>query len=130
MVKVTERAAEMMKLALEQEGMAGHGLRLIAQGGGGCSCCGGTSYGLIPEREEHPSDTVITESEVRVFIDPSSLELLEGATIDFVEHPEHGQGFTVQNPNDQSNGGGCGCQDEAHGEGHECGCDGDCDCNC
>lgn len=145
MITITERAAHMMKVALEQQGRSDEGLRLVAQAGG-CSCCG-PSYGLIPEREAHPDDVVMAEGEVKVFIDPASLALVEGATIDFIEDPEQGPAFALHNPeaDAQAHGGGCGCQGEAeapphhHAHGHEhehehehegeCGCGGDCGCD-
>ncbi|OGF55541.1 MAG: hypothetical protein A2Z21_02635 [Candidatus Fraserbacteria bacterium RBG_16_55_9] len=128
MVTLTAKAAEKMKETLQQEDKQDYGLRLIAQAGG-CNCCG-PSYGLFPEKETQPSDTVLTQGDVQLFIDPASLALLEGATIDFVDHPEHGQGFTIQNSNLQGQAQGeCGC---ASGEGSSegsCGCGGNCGCN-
>lgn len=125
MVTITTRAAEMMHAALEQEDITDHGLRLVAQKGG-CGCSG-PAYGLFPEAEHGPEDTVFTEGSVSVFVDPDSLPLVDGATIDFVEHPEQGAGFTIQNPNAEAEGGGCGCSDEASAEG-ECECGDECDC--
>jgi iron-sulfur cluster assembly accessory protein len=97
MLTITAKAAEKMREALEHEGKADYGLRVVAQAGD-CSCCG-PSYALLPEKEGWPEDTVITESGLQFFIDPASLNLLEGATIDYMEHPEHGEGFTIENPN-------------------------------
>lgn len=111
MLTITAQAAEKLKEALEQEGVPDWGLRLVAQAGG-CNCCG-PSYGLFPEEEGQPEDTVITQGGVRLFVDPASMALLEGATIDFIDHPQYGQGFTIENPNfnvDQEDEGGCGCQ--------------------
>lgn len=123
MVTITTRAAEMMNAALEQQEMTDHGLRLVAQKGG-CGCSG-PAYGLFPEAEGGPEDSVVSEGNVRLFVDPDSLALVDGATIDYVEHPEHGAGFTIQNPNAEAEAGSCGCGDGAEGE---CACGGDCDC--
>lgn len=109
-LSVTAQAVEKIKEALAQEGKADYGLRVVAQPGG-CSCCG-PAYALYPEKENQPDDTVIEEAGVRFFIDPMSLALVQGATIDYIEHPEHGAGFLIQNPNAQAaehGGGGCGC---------------------
>jgi iron-sulfur cluster assembly accessory protein len=129
MLTLTAKAAEKMKEALQQEGKLDHGLRLVAQAGR-CNCSG-PSYGLFPERESRPQDTVLTQGDVRLLIDPSSLALLEGATIDFIEHPQYGQGFTIQNPNLEAHAHGqgeCGCSSsEGRTEG-ECGCGGNCGC--
>ena len=121
MVTITTRAAEMIEAALEQEEMTDHGLRLVAQKGG-CGCSG-PAYGLFPEAEHGPDDRVFSEGNVQVYVDPDSLQLVDGATIDYVEHPEHGAGFTIQNPNAEAEAGSCGCSD-----GGECECGGDCDC--
>ena len=127
MLTLTEKAASKMKDALQQEGKQDYGLRLVAQAGG-CSCCG-PSYGLFPEKETQPEDTVLARGDVRLFIDPASLTLLEGSTIDFIDHPENGPGFTIQNSNLAAQAQGeCGC---ASGEGSSegsCGCGGNCGC--
>ena len=97
MLTVTAKAAEKLKEALEMEGKPDYGLRVVAQASD-CSCCG-PAYALLPEPQAQPHDTVITAGEVQLFIDPQSLELLRGATIDYIEHPELGEGFTIDNPN-------------------------------
>ena len=128
MLTLTDKATEKMKEALQQEGKPGYGLRLVAQAGS-CSCCG-PAYGLFPEKETHSEDTVLSQGDVRIFIDPSSMALLEGATIDFIDHPEQGQGFTIKNPNREAQEKGeCGCGSaEASSEG-SCGCGGNCGCS-
>lgn len=130
MLTITAKAAEKMKEALAQEGKADYGLRVIAQAGG-CSCCG-PAYALYPEREQQPDDTVIEEAGVRFFIDPGSLPLVAGATIDYIEHPEYGAGFMIQNPNVQAPGHGHGHGDNDGDGGCSCGCGCGCgdDCGC
>jgi len=129
MLTLTDRAAEMMSEALRLEQKENFGLRLVAQLGG-CNCSG-PSYGLFPEEESQPDDTVITQGHLRVFVDPSSMSLLAGSTIDFVEDAQMGKGFAIQNPNLQdpeSSGGGCGCGSGAVGSNGQCGCGGNCAC--
>ncbi len=130
MLTVTPKAVEKLKEALAQEGKVGYGLRVVAQPGG-CACCG-PQYALLPELQAQPDDTVLeVEPEpkpegsggLKLFIDPQSLELLRGATLDYVEHPELGAGFTIENPNADAapangSGGGCGCGGHGHGHGH------------
>jgi iron-sulfur cluster assembly accessory protein len=120
MLTITAKAAEKLRESLEHEGKADYGLRVVAQAGD-CSCCE-PSYALLPEKEGRPEDTVITEGGLQLFIDPASLNLLEGATIDYIEHPEHGAGFLIQTPNvetePQEQGGEC-----CGGGGSGCGCD-------
>ncbi|MBI1730533.1 iron-sulfur cluster assembly accessory protein [Candidatus Acetothermia bacterium] len=129
MLTVTDKAATMMSEALRLEQKEEYGLRLVAQLGG-CSCSG-PSYGLFPEKESQADDTVLTQGALRIFIDPSSLSLLDGSTIDFVDDPQMGQGFAIQNPNLETlghEGGSCGCGSGAEGSGGECGCGGNCGC--
>ncbi len=118
MLTVTAKAVEKLKEALLHEGKAEYGLRVVAQAGG-CSSCG-PSYALLPEKEHHPEDTVIAEGGIRLFVDPASQSLLEGATIDYIEHPEQGEGFLVQNPNVET---------EPQEHSGECCGDDDCGCN-
>ena len=117
---VTPKAAEKIQEALAQEGKADYGLRVVAQPGG-CSCCGPT-YALYPEKEGQPDDTVVEEGGVRFYIDPVSRELVQGATIDYIEHPEHGAGFLIQAPKaaHADADGGCGCGGSGNDNGESC----------
>ena len=76
-------------------------LRLSVEGGG----CSGFQYqfGLADSAE---TDDIIAETEgVRLVVDPISLDLVRGASVDFVESLG-GAAFKVTNPNAAS---GCGC---------------------
>jgi len=126
MLTVTPTAVEMMSEALRLEQKEDHGLRLVAQSG----CCSGPSYGLFPEEASRPDDTVIAEGDLKIFVDPTSMTFLDGATIDFINDPEMGQGFTIKNPNLEANAGG-GCSSEAEAEAtaeSACSCGGECGC--
>jgi iron-sulfur cluster assembly accessory protein len=78
-----------------------HGLRVFVQGGG----CSGLSYGMAFEAQARDFDTVVDQNGVKLFIDPTSLMYLSGASIDFVDSLMGG-GFKIENPNATS---GCGC---------------------
>ena len=74
----------------------------VAVLGGGCS---GFQYkfGLAPEAE---SDDMVSETgDVRLVVDPVSLDLVAGSTVDFVESLG-GAAFRVENPQAAA---GCGC---------------------
>jgi iron-sulfur cluster assembly accessory protein len=76
-------------------------LRLSVEGGG----CSGFQYqfGLADAAQ---ADDVIAETEgVKLVVDPISLDLVRGASVDFVESLG-GAAFKVTNPNAAS---GCGC---------------------
>jgi iron-sulfur cluster assembly accessory protein len=59
--------------------------------------------GLVPEGR--PEDVVCEDRGIKVFVDPTSVDLLTGTTIDFVVGLD-GSGFTFQNPQAQSS---CSC---------------------
>lgn len=76
-------------------------LRLSVEGGG----CSGFQYqfGLA---EGPDGEDIVTETDgVRLVVDPVSLDLVAGCTVDFVESLG-GAAFRVENPNATA---GCGC---------------------
>jgi iron-sulfur cluster assembly protein len=102
-IEVTETAAEEALSLLEGEGMDTDvsGLRLFVQQGG----CAGLSYGMRFDTEPEEDDTVFEHHGLRVFVDPSSMNYIEGSVLDF-EDGLQGEGFHVENPNVVSE---CGC---------------------
>jgi iron-sulfur cluster assembly protein len=102
-ISVTERAAEEALSLMEGEGMDTDvgGLRLFVQQGG----CAGLSYGMRFDHEPDDEDTVFVHHGLRVFVDPSSMNYIEGSRLNF-EGGLQGAGFHVENPNVVSE---CGC---------------------
>lgn len=100
-IQMTEAAVNMVQDLLEQKQVPGHGLRVFVSGGG----CSGMQYGMALEEEPRPYDNVVETSGIRVFIDPTSMMYLAGATIDYVDSLMGG-GFSIDNPNAVSS---CGC---------------------
>jgi iron-sulfur cluster assembly protein len=100
MIEVTPKAAEKIRRAFEQEGVAG-GLRVAVIGGG----CSGLTYQLKFELQAAPADSVFEFGDVRVFVDPKSLLYLHGMTLDYEETLMR-QGFVFRNPHAQKT---CGC---------------------
>ena len=90
--KVTEQ------LSKETEEMA---LRVAVRPGG----CSGFSYEMYFDTDKAEDDVEKLFDEVRVVVDPSSAELLVGATLDFKDGL-NGAGFAIDNPNAQKT---CGC---------------------
>ena len=76
-------------------------LRLSVDGGG----CAGFTYRFGLADEVAADDAVAREDGVTLVVDPVSLDLVRGATVDFVESLG-GAAFQVTNPNAAS---GCGC---------------------
>ena len=100
-VVVTPKAVEMIKKALAEENLDGHGLRIAVQGGG----CSGLQYALDFTNETRPGDTVYELDGVKLYIDLASLTYLKGTTIDYVSSLS-GSGFKFNNPNAKRS---CGC---------------------
>ena len=100
MVTLTEEATKKVTelLAQETEDMA---LRVAVRPGG----CSGFSYEMYFDTDKAEDDVEKTFDEVRVVVDPSSAELLVGATLDFKDGL-NGAGFAIDNPNAQKT---CGC---------------------
>ena len=102
-IEVTEPAAEQALSLLNDEGMDDEeaGLRLFVQQGG----CAGLSYGMRFDEEPEPDDTIYVHHDLRVFVDPASMNYIEGSIVDY-ETGLQGAGFHVENPNVVSE---CGC---------------------
>jgi iron-sulfur cluster assembly accessory protein len=100
-IELTEKAAEMVKKAAEQEGMQGYGLRVGVVGGG----CSGLQYLLDFVNEPTEEDFVSEQHGVSVFVDPFSAGHLAGTVVDYVDSL-NGSGFKFNNPNIVKS---CGC---------------------
>ncbi|MFL3012783.1 MAG: HesB/IscA family protein [Acidimicrobiales bacterium] len=100
MVTLTEEATKKVTelLSQETEDMA---LRVAVRPGG----CSGFSYEMYFDTDKAEDDVEKLFDEVRVVVDPSSAELLVGATLDFKDGL-NGAGFAIDNPNAQKT---CGC---------------------
>ncbi len=101
MVQLTESAASALRSAITGAGTPVEGLRISVQSGG----CSGYQYmmGLVSQIE--PDDLMFENRGMKVFIDPASVPLLRGTTIDFVVSLQ-GSGFTFDNPQAKSS---CSC---------------------
>ena len=76
-------------------------LRVSVSGGG----CSGFQYGFAFDRTVNDDDLTFERDGVTVVVDDVSLDLLNGAEVDFVEELI-GASFQVRNPNASSS---CGC---------------------
>ena len=101
MITLTEKAAEKVREIAKAESLEGQGLRLRVIGGG----CSGFSYDLYFEEKPGEMDETFESNGVNLFVDPLSVQYLEGTEIDYVETLS-GSGFNFNNPNIT---GTCGC---------------------
>jgi iron-sulfur cluster insertion protein len=100
-VTVTANAAKRIAFLIAQEGGDGLFLRISVSGGG----CSGFQYAFGFDDEVRADDRIFEHADVKVVIDETSLDLMGGAEIDFVEDLI-GASFQVRNPNATAS---CGC---------------------
>jgi iron-sulfur cluster insertion protein len=98
---VTENAARRIATLKTQEQAQSAFLRIAVSGGG----CSGFQYGFSFDEQRNDDDFVFERDGVAVVVDDVSLDLLNGAELDFVEDLM-GASFQVRNPNAASS---CGC---------------------
>jgi iron-sulfur cluster assembly accessory protein len=93
MIQLTEAAADALHSAMTGVSKPVAGLRLMARSRG----CAGLQYqmGLVDLAET--GDVACESRGVKILIDPSSVALLSGTTIDFIES-EDSTGFSFDNP--------------------------------
>lgn len=100
-VVLTESAARRVGVLRRQEGNEALMLRLAVSGGG----CSGFQYGFSFDDTANDDDRLFTTDGVTLVVDDTSLDLLDGAEVDYVEDLM-GAAFQVRNPNATSS---CGC---------------------
>ena len=100
-VSLSDSAAKRIASLIAEEGNPSLMLRLSVSGGG----CSGFQYGFSFDNAAQVDDHLFERDGVKLVIDETSLDLLAGAEIDFVEDLV-GASFQVRNPNAKSS---CGC---------------------
>ena len=98
---LTESAAARVRKLMAMEGKPNLMLRLSVAGGG----CSGFQYGITLDDMVEDDDQVFEQHGVAVVADQTSLGLLSGSEIDYVEDLM-GASFQIRNPNAAST---CGC---------------------
>lgn len=100
-VSLTASAAKRVKELKAQGNLPQAFLRLAVSGGG----CSGFQYGFSFDETLQPDDRAFERDGVTLVVDETSLDLVKGAEVDFVEDMM-GASFQVKNPNAASS---CGC---------------------
>jgi len=100
-ITLTDTASSKVKELIAQEGDEALMLRVAVRPGG----CSGFSYEMFFDSERETDDLTVEYSGVTVVVDPSSAQLLDGASLDFKDGLQ-GAGFAINNPNAQRT---CGC---------------------
>lgn len=101
MISLTDNASTKVKELITQEGNDELMLRVAVRPGG----CSGFSYEMFFDTEKDDTDVVTDHQGVKVVVDPSSAQLLSGASLDYSDGLQ-GAGFSINNPNAQRT---CGC---------------------
>lgn len=98
---VSANAARRIALLMQSEGHHGLFFRIAVAGGG----CSGFQYTMAFDDRRNADDLAYARDGITVLVDETSLALLAGSELDFVEEMI-GASFQVRNPNAASS---CGC---------------------
>jgi iron-sulfur cluster insertion protein len=100
-IALTDNAASKVAELISAEGDDSLALRVAVRPGG----CSGFSYEMFFDSDRADDDLVTEKAGVKVVVDPSSAQLLTGATLDYKDGLQQA-GFSIDNPNAQRT---CGC---------------------
>ncbi|MEI7887571.1 MAG: iron-sulfur cluster insertion protein ErpA [Actinomycetes bacterium] len=100
-ITLTDTAADKVKQLISAEGDEALALRVAVRPGG----CSGFSYEMFFDSDVASDDVTVEKAGVRVIVDPSSAQLLTGATLDYKDGLDQ-SGFAITNPNAERT---CGC---------------------
>jgi iron-sulfur cluster insertion protein len=101
MTTFTEAVATQVKHLLEDEDNDNLKLRIYVTGGG----CSGFKYGFTFDDIINEDDTIVTQHDITLLIDTTSISYLKDATIDYTTNIAGSQ-FVISNPGATST---CGC---------------------
>jgi iron-sulfur cluster assembly accessory protein len=100
-ITLTDSAAVKVKQLIDAEGDPSLALRVAVRPGG----CSGFSYEMFFDTDVADDDLATDFDGVKVVSDPSSAQLLSGATLDYKDGLQDA-GFAINNPNASRS---CGC---------------------
>lgn len=101
MITLTDTATSKVRELLDQEGDEALALRVAVRPGG----CSGFSYEMFFDSDRADDDMTLAYGDVSVVVDPTSAQMLTGATLDYKDGLQQ-TGFSIDNPNAQRS---CGC---------------------
>ena len=100
-ITLSDNAALRIKEIMSKAEKNAVGVRVGVKSGG----CAGMSYIMEYTKEVNPSDEVIEDKGVKVFIDPGAIMYLLGTEMDY-KTEEFSSSFVFKNPNETER---CGC---------------------
>ena len=100
-ITLTDNAASRIKDIMSKDENKSLGVRVGVKSGG----CAGMSYIMEYAKEINPTDEIIEDKGVKVFIDPSAIMYLLGTEMDYKQE-QFSSTFVFKNPNETER---CGC---------------------
>jgi len=94
-ISLSPTAAQAVQNIMAEKNLKGFALRVYVAGGG---CCG-AQFGMALDDNIREVDATFETDGVKVVVEEVSIDHLRGASIDYIDDPERGAGFTVNNPN-------------------------------
>ena len=101
LITLSDNAASRIKEILSNDETKSIGVRVGVKSGG----CAGMSYIMEYAKEINPTDEIIEDKGVKVFIDPSAIMYLLGTEMDYKKE-QFSSTFVFNNPNETER---CGC---------------------
>jgi len=100
-ITLSDNAANRIKEIMSNNETKSIGVRVGVKSGG----CAGMSYIMEYAKEINPTDEIIEDKGVKVFIDPSAIMYLLGTEMDYKQE-QFSSTFVFKNPNETER---CGC---------------------
>jgi len=100
-IKLSDKAATRIKEIMSSAENNSIGVRVAVKSGG----CAGMSYVMEYTKQVNPSDEIIEDKGVKVFIDAAAVMYLLGTEMDYKKE-EFSSSFVFNNPNETER---CGC---------------------
>jgi iron-sulfur cluster assembly protein len=101
LITLSDNAASRIKEILSNDETKSIGVRVGVKSGG----CAGMSYIMEYTKEINPTDEIIEDKGVKVFVDPGAIMYLLGTEMDYKKE-EFSSTFVFKNPNETER---CGC---------------------
>ena len=101
LITLSDNAASRIKEILSNDETKSIGVRVGVKSGG----CAGMSYIMEYTKEINPTDEIIEDKGVKVFIDPGAIMYLLGTEMDYKKE-QFSSTFVFKNPNETER---CGC---------------------
>jgi len=100
-IKLSNNAANRIKEIMSSKESDSVGVRVAVKSGG----CAGMSYVMEYAKDINPSDEIIEDKGVKVFVDAAAVMYLLGTEMDYKKE-EFSSSFVFNNPNESER---CGC---------------------